>query len=155
LKESSWLSCYERAAPYTKTPMIVILNEIDVRLATLLKIKLQPSTIQGDDAADVITLKTKDENVISHDRSYNAGFIHDKTDWNDWLDQINTGYYRHVIIIMTTNQPLSVFNNQPFDASLTRQDRVHIKMTMTHDNCEILPFETLPLQEDADKLKSE
>ena len=54
-----------------------------------------------------------------------------KADWNKWLDRFDRGYYKNVILLMTSNKSLDWFNE--LDASYFRDGRVNIKMYITQN----------------------
>jgi Holliday junction resolvasome RuvABC ATP-dependent DNA helicase subunit len=51
--------------------------------------------------------------------------IKNKTTWNGFFDDINRGYYKYTIWILTTNKPLEYFDM--IDPSYMRKGRVDIK----------------------------
>ena len=48
-----------------------------------------------------------------------------KGDWNKWLDRFDRGYYKNVIIIMTSNKSIEWFDK--LDPSYLRSGRINIK----------------------------
>ena len=55
--------------------------------------------------------------------------VQDKPGWNRLLDEIQMGFYPHLVLIMTTNKSLLFFNS--LDPSYMRNHRVDMDVAMT------------------------
>lgn len=55
--------------------------------------------------------------------------VRNKTDWNNFLDQIDYGQFPNVILIMTTNKPRQWFDD--LDPSYMREGRVNLHIDIT------------------------
>jgi SpoVK/Ycf46/Vps4 family AAA+-type ATPase len=91
------LAClYSEAEPTENTPLIVAFDEIDGPLQRI-----------HEGISDHKNLRTK---------------VKDKQGWNQMLDEIQMGFYPHMVIILTTNKRPEFFNDM--DPSYIRDHRV-------------------------------
>lgn len=93
-------SLYNKVSPDRNSPMIVVLEEIDMLIT-----KMHDSTLNPH--RDIPTQITN------------------KTDWNQFFDRFDRLQFPHVYFIMTTNKTASYFDE--LDASYMRPGRVNIK----------------------------
>lgn len=91
---------YTRISPTKDSPLIVVIEEIDIMMN-----KLHNNTLVQH--RDIPTL------------------ISTKIDWNMFLDRFDRGLYPHIIFIMTTNKSAEYFDE--LDPSYMRLNRVNIK----------------------------
>ena len=91
-------SLYTKTSPTENRPLIVVMEEIDIII----------SNIHTD-------------NVPIH--KYILIELANKTQWSQFFDKFAIRRFPHVIFIMTTNKPLSYFNE--LDTSYMRQNRVN------------------------------
>ena len=97
----SFSGMYTRINPDIDNPLIVVLEEIDG-----------------------IILAMHEKVIIRHEHLHIQ--VTCKADWNKWLDRFDRGYYMNVILLMTSNKPLSWFNQ--LDESYFRDGRVNLKL---------------------------
>ncbi len=97
----TFFNMYNCIEPSKSTPLIIVLEEIDILLEKL---------HTGD---------------IKVHKDYVAP-ITNKTTWNQFFDRFDRGLYPHVILIMTTNRPLSWF--QELDPSYMRKGRCNLQI---------------------------
>lgn len=88
---------YQTVSPSKKNPLVIVIDEVD-------------------------TMITRIHNGIM-DHKVVPIQIKDKRTWNQYFDKMNIGLYPFVIFIMTTNKPLSFFDN--IDVSYIRDNRIH------------------------------
>ncbi len=93
-------SLYNKASPSKDTPLIIVLEEVDIGLS-----KIHDGTLETH--RDIPTL------------------ISNKTDWNMFFDRFDRKLYPWVYFIMTTNKSMTYFNE--FDTSYMRCGRVNLK----------------------------
>jgi hypothetical protein len=92
---------YTRISPDQKKPLIVVLEEVDGMV-----LAMHQNTIKRHEHLPIqVTCKS---------------------DWNKWLDRFDRGYYKNVILMMTSNRSLNWFDE--LDPSYFREGRVNIKM---------------------------
>ena len=84
-------------------PLIVVLDEIDVII----------NKIHNN--------KIKDHKIARTD-------IKNKESWNTFFDKIDRGYYKNIIIIMTSNTPKEIIDKM--DKSLLREGRINLVETL-------------------------
>jgi len=96
----SFSAIYARISPDGKKPMIVVLEEVDGMVM----------------AMHQNTIKRHDHLPIQ---------VTCKADWNKWLDRFDRGYYKNVILLMTSNKTLGWFDE--LDPSYFREGRINIK----------------------------
>jgi Cdc6-like AAA superfamily ATPase len=94
---------YTRISPTKTSPMICVLEEIDIQINALHNEKIPINR-------EIPTLITC------------------KTDWNQFLDRFDRRLYPHVIFIMTTNKPIEYFD--AIDPSYMRGGRVNLRFEM-------------------------
>jgi hypothetical protein len=92
---------YQCIEPTQKQPLIVVLEEIDILLTKIHNGEAKPH------------------------REYST-LITDKSSWNQFFDRFDRGLYPHVILLMTTNRPITWF--QQLDASYMRQGRCNLQI---------------------------
>lgn len=92
----SLASLYSEAEPTEETPLIVAFDEIDGPLQRI-----------HEGIPEHKNLRTK---------------VKDKQGWNQMLDEIQMGFYPHLVIILTTNKSPDFFNEM--DTSYIRDHRV-------------------------------
>jgi len=95
----SFRKLYLAAAPSKESPLIVALEEIDE-----------------------ILCEVKHKKVAVN--KYCPAQIHRKSDWNNFLDDIDDGLYPNVIMIMTTN--MTIDDLRTLDDSLIRENRINV-----------------------------
>lgn len=91
---------YMRIGPTQDKPLIVVLEEVDGIIYKMHKNKIK-------------------------DHEHLTRQVICKGDWNKWLDRFDRGYYKNVIIIMTSNKSIEWFNK--LDPSYLRLGRINIK----------------------------
>ena len=95
---------YTTVAPTQDSPLIVVIEEIDVMLWS----------IHSNTVRQHLDIPTQ---------------MNNKSDWNRFFDRLNSGFYKHVILIMTTNKDASYFDQ--LDKSYMRSNegtgRVNLK----------------------------
>jgi len=94
-------SFYNKINPTDNNPLIVVLEEVDGLVFNLHNGKIEQ----------------RQDNPIQ---------LKNKTDWNSFLDKFDRGIYPHTILVMTTNKPISWFND--LDPSYLREGRVDLKI---------------------------
>lgn len=92
---------YSTIAPSKDRPMIVVLEEIDI-----------------------ILKKIHEGSILPH-KTFPTPII-DKTSWNQFFDRFDRTLFPHVILLMTTNQPMSYFES--LDNSYLRDGRCNLKI---------------------------
>lgn len=97
----SFIRMYNKIKPSVKAPLVILLDEIDIIVTTMLEGK-----------------------IIISDASPMPIEIRDKKGWNTFFDYFDIEIYKYVIVIMTSNKHTSYFNN--LDPSLLREDRIDI-----------------------------
>jgi hypothetical protein len=97
----TFYNLYSTIEPTADRPLIVILEEVD------------------------IILKKIHEGTIVPHKSYPIP-ITDKTSWNQFFDRFDRTLFPHVILLMTTNQPMSYFES--LDNSYLRDGRCNLKI---------------------------
>jgi hypothetical protein len=98
-----FISLYTKVSPTEKSPLIVVLEEVDVLVD-----KMHKNEIKPHDSLPVL--------------------IKNKTDWNVFFDKFDRERFPYVIFIMTSNQHLSWFNK--LDPAYFRDGRVNLKIEM-------------------------
>jgi hypothetical protein len=97
----SFIRMYNKIKPSVKAPLVILLDEIDIMVTTMLEGK-----------------------IIISDASPMPIEIRDKKGWNTFFDSFDIEIYKYVIVIMTSNKTTSYFNN--LDPSLLREGRIDI-----------------------------
>ncbi len=97
----TFYNMYQCIEPTQKQPLIVVLEEIDILLTKIHCGEAKPH------------------------REYST-LITDKSSWNQFFDRFDRGLYPHVILLMTTNRPITWF--QQLDASYMRQGRCNLQI---------------------------
>ena len=97
----SFIRMYNKIKPSVKAPLVILLDEIDIMVTTMLEGK-----------------------IIISDASPMPIEIRDKKGWNTFFDSFDIEIYKYVIVIMTSNKHTSYFNN--LDPSLLREGRIDI-----------------------------
>jgi hypothetical protein len=97
----SFIRMYNKIKPTAKSPLVILLDEIDITVRDMLDGKIKIS-----------------------DASPMPIEITSKKGWNVFFDAFDLEIYKYVIIIMTSNQHTSYFNN--LDSSLLREGRIDI-----------------------------
>jgi hypothetical protein len=97
----SFSGMYTRISPTEDKPLIVVLEEVD----------------------GIVFAMHRNE-IKRHEHLHIQ--ITCKGDWNKWLDRFDRGYYKHVILLMTSNKSLDWFNE--LDGSYFRDGRVNLKL---------------------------
>lgn len=93
---------YAEVEPKPETPLVLVLDEVDIALGKIHK-GLAPHT-----------------NIpIS---------VADKQGWNNFLDQIHWGMYPNMIVLLISNQPYEFIHN--LDPSYLRQGRVDLRFSV-------------------------
>lgn len=105
LIDKSFNYVYNNVMISFQSPLIVIIDEIDVIIDELTTKKAETKT-------------TEEKPVV---------FIHDKKTWNTWLDTLDFGIYPNLIVIMTTNKNPEDITQ---DSSLLREGRVDLKLEL-------------------------
>jgi hypothetical protein len=98
-----FIPLYNKVSPTQDASLIVIIEEVD------------------------IIIKKIHNNLINTHRDIPT-LITNKSEWNTFFDRFERGLYPYVIIIMTTNQSISYFDE--LDPSYMRFGRVNIKYHM-------------------------
>ena len=96
----SFATLYADISPTKDKPLIVVLDEVDILLEKI--------HAQGIAPHKHIPIQ-----------------ITDKRTWNDFLDDINIGFYPNLIIIMTSNISRNEIGKK-YDISYLRENRVHL-----------------------------
>ena len=97
----SFIRMYNKIKPSAKAPLVILLDEIDIMVTTMLEGKIMIS-----------------------DASPMPIEIMNKKGWNTFFDSFDIEIYKYVIVIMTSNKPTSYFND--LDPSLLREGRIDI-----------------------------
>ena len=97
----SFIRLYNKIKPSEKAPLVILLDEIDITVKNILEGKITIS--------DAWPMPIE---------------ITSKHSWNSFFDAFDIEIYKHVIILMTSNQHTSYFNN--LDSSLLREGRIDI-----------------------------
>jgi len=97
----SFIRMYNKIKPSVKAPLVILLDEIDIMVTTMLEGK-----------------------IIISDASPMPIEIMNKKGWNTFFDSFDIEIYKYVIVIMTSNKHNSYFNN--LDQSLLREGRIDI-----------------------------
>ncbi len=97
----TFYNMYQCIEPTNKQPLIVVLEEIDILLEKIHCGETKPH------------------------REYST-LITDKSTWNQFFDRFDRGLYPNVILLMTTNRPITWF--QQLDASYMRQGRCNLQI---------------------------
>ena len=97
----SFIRMYNKIKPSVKAPLVILLDEIDIMVTTMLEGK-----------------------IILSDASPMPIEIMNKKGWNTFFDSFDIEIYKYVIVIMTSNKHTSYFNN--LDPSLLREGRIDI-----------------------------
>lgn len=97
----SFIRMYNKIKPSVKAPLVILLDEIDIMVTTMLEGK-----------------------IILSDASPMPIEIRNKKEWNTFFDSFDIEIYKYVIVIMTSNKHTSYFNN--LDPSLLREGRIDI-----------------------------
>ncbi len=97
---------YSYTQPSKEKPLILLLDEVDITLTSIHNDKVY-----------------KHKNVPVQ--------IHDKVTWNNFLDKIGMGIYPNIILILSSNKPISDINNM--DTSYLRNGRVNIVRELMND----------------------
>lgn len=97
---------YSYAQPTKEKPLILLLDEVDITLTSI-----------------------HDDKVYKHKNV--PVQIHNKVTWNNFLDKIGMGIYPYLILILSSNKPISEINNM--DASYLRKGRVNIVSELIND----------------------
>ncbi len=97
----TFYNLYQCIEPTNKQPLIVVLEEIDILLEKIHRGETKPH------------------------REYST-LITDKSSWNQFFDRFDRGLYPHVILLMTTNRPISWF--EQLDNSYMRQGRCNLQI---------------------------
>lgn len=97
----SFIRMYNKIKPSVKAPLVILLDEIDIIVTTMLE-----------------------GNIKISDASPMPIEIRDKKGWNTFFDSFDIEIYKYVIVIMTSNKHTSYFNN--LDPSLLREGRIDI-----------------------------
>ena len=97
----SFIRMYNKIKPSAKAPLVILLDEIDITVGDMIGGKIKIS-----------------------DASPMPIEITSKKGWNDFFDAFDIEIYKYVIIIMTSNQHTSYFNQ--LDHSLLREGRIDI-----------------------------
>ncbi len=97
----TFYNMYQCIEPTQKQPLIVVLEEIDILLTKIHSGETKPH------------------------REYST-LITDKSSWNQFFDRFDRGLYPHTILLMTTNRPITWF--QQLDASYMRQGRCNLQI---------------------------
>ena len=97
----SFIKMYNKIKPSIKAPLVILLDEIDITVKNILEGKIKIS-----DASPLPIEFTS------------------KKGWNDLFDAFDIEIYKYVIIIMTSNQHTTYFNQ--LDKSLLREGRIDI-----------------------------
>jgi hypothetical protein len=98
---------YRRIGPTEARPLIISFDEIDMMI----------------DRIHTEQLKSVPENKHGRQRGCE---IKNKKEWSYFMDTFSEGLYPYVIILCTTNKPLSYFNDM--DQSYFREGRINICM---------------------------
>jgi len=104
----NFATLYASISPTKENPLIVVLDEVDIHLD---RIHLQ--------------------RIVPH--KHIPIQIIDKRTWNDFLDDINIGFYPYLILIMTSNIPKEDIGSK-YDISYLRENRVHLSYKLMKDN---------------------
>lgn len=104
----SFATLYASISPTKENPLIVVLDEVDIHLA---KIHLQ----------------------LIPPHKHIPIQMYDKRTWNDFLDDINIGFYPFLILIMTSNVSKEQIGSK-YDISYLRENRVHLSFELMKDN---------------------
>jgi hypothetical protein len=96
-------SLYNKVSPSKESPLIIILEEVDIGLS-----------------------KVHDSTLITHQDI--PTLITNKTDWNMFFDRFDRKLYPWVYFIMTTNKTASYFDE--LDPSYMRSGRVNLKCSV-------------------------
>jgi hypothetical protein len=96
-------SLYTKISPSENNPLVVVLEEIDIIIHKIHNNLIDPH---------------KDIPIQ----------IKNKIDWNLFLDRFDRKIYPHVILILTTNQPIEYFDN--IDESYMRHGRITLKINV-------------------------
>jgi hypothetical protein len=96
---------YRKISPTCDSPLIIVLEEIDIIINTIHK------------------------NIPDH--KYIPIQIQNKLGWNILFDKLDKGFYPHVYVIMTTNKPINYFDK--LDESYMRNNRVNLKAELLTD----------------------
>jgi len=97
----SFIRMYNKIKPSIKAPLVILLDEIDIMVTTMLEGK-----------------------IIISDASPMPIEIRDKKGWNTFFDSFDIEIYKYVIVIMTSNKHTLYFND--LDPSLLREGRIDI-----------------------------
>ena len=97
----SFIRMYNKIKPSVKAPLVILLDEIDIMVTTMLEGK-----------------------IIISDASPMPIEIMNKKGWNTFFDSFDIEIYKYVIVIMTSNKHTLYFNN--LDPSLLREGRIDI-----------------------------
>lgn len=106
----TFYNMYLSVEPNKKQPLIVVLEEIDILLHKIHCDQTKPH------------------------REYST-LITDKSSWNQFFDRFDRGLYPNVILLMTTNRPITWF--QQLDASYMRQGRCNLQMCADVESSDI------------------
>jgi hypothetical protein len=98
-----FISLYVRVSPTEKSPLIVVLEEVDVLVKAM-----HENAIKVHDSLPIL--------------------IKNKPDWNMFFDKFDRERFPYVIFIMTSNQNLTWFNK--LDPAYFREGRVNLKIEM-------------------------
>ena len=96
---NNFCTMYSRILPTKQSPLILILDEIDILLE-----------------------KVHNKKVILHKNIPTE--IFDKSTWNSFFDEFDYGIYKNVIIVLTSNEPNLTIDN--YDKSYLRKGRIDI-----------------------------
>jgi hypothetical protein len=104
----NFATLYASISPTKENPLIVVLDEIDIHLD---RIHLQRIPAHKHIPIQII----------------------DKRTWNDFLDDINIGFYPYLILIMTSNISKEEIGSK-YDISYLRENRVNLSYKLMKDN---------------------
>ncbi len=97
----TFYNLYDTIMPSKDAPLIVVLEEVDI-----------------------ILKKIHDGSILPH-KQYPIPII-DKSSWNQFFDRFDRTLFPHVILLMTTNMPMSWFES--LDNSYLRDGRCNLKI---------------------------
>jgi len=108
----TFYNLWSTVEPSKKQPLIVVLEEVDIILRKIHSGSIEPH------------------------KNYTIP-INDKTSWNQFFDRFDRTLFPHVILLMTTNMPITWFDS--LDSSYVRDGRCNLKVCADTDSC-IIPI---------------